>query len=566
MTSRTLFSEGELRLMRRLEQLFADECDETALVDIEALIEKEPKLRYFYVEYVSLHSFLRRRYIAPPGGEELAADDFESQSSLGLREDSVSTRRRAKRQWLTGAGVLAATLLLMTSILASGSWRQSLQSVSSEEGDAVVDYDDSAQGVAVLSQLVDVQWESRDDPPVKGRPVPPRQLDINEGLLRLEFYSGAVVVLEGPASFELLSANEGQIHHGKIRVRVPPQARGFTIRTSLGNVVDLGTEFALDIPQEGDPELHVLDGEVEFLANNSATQIPTRLIGGQAIPLDAVSLDQILPSEASRFVGAQELAAISKSRRRERLAVMLAQRERMQEDPSMVAHYVFSNAPEWSRTLANEAPGAAASTDGTIIGCRWVSGRWPGHRALRFSSASHRVRVHIPGEYDSLTMATWIYIEELRVGQNIAIMHPEIDQDRIVHWTLDRIDGGALLHFADTVAPTTEATNRRHYSSILQGLGESEVNQWIHLAVVYDPQAGMVSHYRDGRIVGAMAIATPRPVSIGTADLGNWPYKDWAKGTKFETRNLCGRMDEFLILGRAASAEEVWQMYEVGAP
>ena len=98
------------------------------------------------------------------------------------------------------------------------------------------------------------------------------------------------------------------------------------------------------------------------------------------------------------------------------------------------------------------------------------------------------------------------------------------------------------------------------------GVFASDFGQWIHLAVVYDSNGKLVSHYRDGELVGSAAIDSPRKLGIGVADLDNWPYKGWAAGTQFEYRNLNGMMDEFVVLKRALSADEVYEMFEVGRP
>ena len=553
----------EQRLLSLLDDLASGGDDSTTCADIEALLEQEPSLLDAYVEFISLHSALRRRYYVPEGEHSSTINaGVAPTSDLPVSRPSRRPRWNSLR-WFAGGAALAASLLV-------GIWLFRTTPVEvdvpSQANAAQLDQDASAQGVAILSQLAGVEWASGEAPAEEGAPLPPGKLRIESGVMRLEFYSGAIAVIEGPASFDLLSAQKGYIHYGKLRVNVPPHAKGFTIGTATGNVVDLGTEFALDVPLQGQSELHVLDGEVDYFAHGLVNGDPRRLVGGQAIPLHAGSQDGLLISEASRFIGPAELAAMTKNEQAARLARIHGHRERLRKDPSLVAHYTFAETAVWSRTLVNDAPNAAKSTDGAIVGCRWVNGRWPGTAALQFSSASHRVRINVPGTYDSLSMATWIRVDELRGQQNVALLHPETDQSRILHWTLDRTPMGAVLHFSESNSPTSDLANRNHYSSVRHGVHETDLQKWIHLAVVYDHQLGRVSHYRDGQILGATNIVQPRPLSIGIADIGNWPYKNWAKGTEFETRNLNGLMDEFLILGRALDADEIWEIYEVGLP
>ena len=39
-------------------------------------------------------------------------------------------------------------------------------------------------------------------------------------------------------------------------------------------------------------------------------------------------------------------------------------------------------------------------SDGTVVGCQWTEGRWPGKKALEFQQVSDRVRLKMPGEFE----------------------------------------------------------------------------------------------------------------------------------------------------------------------
>ena len=75
-----------------------------------------------------------------------------------------------------------------------------------------------------------------------------------------------------------------------------------------------------------------------------------------------------------------------------------------------------------------------------------------------------------------------------------------------------------------------------------------------------------MNFFCNGEQLDSMPIKVARPIGIGKSDLGNWPYKEWAKGTKWEVRHLDGAMDEFFILGRAMQADEVQAHYSSGRP
>jgi hypothetical protein len=59
--------------------------------------------------------------------------------------------------------------------------------------------------VAVLLQTHRAEWEETGLPTRPGSPLPPGKLVLKAGHAQIEFYSGATVILEGPAEFELSS-------------------------------------------------------------------------------------------------------------------------------------------------------------------------------------------------------------------------------------------------------------------------------------------------------------------------------------------------------------------------
>jgi hypothetical protein len=77
----------------------------------------------------------------------------------------------------------------------------------------------------------------------------------------LAFFSGVVLTVEGPADVDLRGRDRLFCHHGKLRVRVTPGAQGFTVQTPGTEVVDLGTEFGLNLAPGGKTRVMVFEGE-----------------------------------------------------------------------------------------------------------------------------------------------------------------------------------------------------------------------------------------------------------------------------------------------------------------
>ena len=225
--------------------------------------------------------------------------------------------------------------------------------------------------VARLTRTSHATWQQAEQP-ANGAPLQANQkLLLKQGLAEIEFSTGAIVVLEGPAELELgtrsaeretrnvptsnfqlsTSPNSCSLTLGKLYARVPEQAHGFTVHTPTMTVVDLGTEFAVEVGSRGSEvgmgnvktptsdlrpptstEVHVLRGEVSVQPAahtlNQASPIPptsdlrppTLLKAGEAVVSEAGdAAPRAIKAEPSRFVRElpkEEVAAINPKRER----------------------------------------------------------------------------------------------------------------------------------------------------------------------------------------------------------------------------------------------------------
>ena len=118
--------------------------------------------------------------------------------------------------------------------------------------------------MAILTQTVDAHWDEAGMAVKVGSVLTPGNLKLESGLAQIEFLSGGTVILEGPAELNLVSFGQAYLARGKVRVHVPPQASGFEIRSSATDVVDLGTEFGMQVGNGRQTEIQVFDGKVEL--------------------------------------------------------------------------------------------------------------------------------------------------------------------------------------------------------------------------------------------------------------------------------------------------------------
>lgn len=161
----------------------------------------------------------------------------------------------------TAAATMLVALLFYGSF-AFLSWNLRPQQSPSHRWTSEIVQPQRASYVAILSEAKQCEWVSSGLAPSRGQSLPAGELELKAGVAEIAFNDGARVVLEGPARMSLESPHLGYLHHGKLVARVPHRAIGFTVETATATVVDLGTEFAMQVDQRGDTEVLVFEGKV----------------------------------------------------------------------------------------------------------------------------------------------------------------------------------------------------------------------------------------------------------------------------------------------------------------
>ncbi len=435
-------------------------------------------------------------------------------------------RRRDRFRTLATVAALAACVAL------AGAWILEKLASASE-----VWVEPTTAAVAVLTHGVQMDW---DRPGIEaGAPLAPGPLKLRSGIAQIEFFTGARIRIEGPADLELISSSEAAFHRGKLSAEVPPQAVGFTIRTPQGEVVDLGTEFALQV-DGASSEVHVFKGEVEVHPQASAMRA---LKEGQAVAFGARTGE--LAANPADFAALGELDARNADSQRSEFARWRQRGDALNRDVGLLVRFEFQDAAG-SRRLRNAVAGSEVA-DGSIVGATWTQGRWPGKQALEFRNVSDRVRLAIPGELAALTLSAWVRVHGLDRAFNSLFMS-ESWGERRVHWQITR-EGRVRLGVAGRAA-------ERHVDYDTPVLFSPErLGRWTHLAVVFDPAAREVRHYADGELLARLPLSDASPLRLGIAELGNW--NDQRRHGGVAIRHLSGAMDEFALWRRPLAADEI---------
>ncbi|HOK66813.1 MAG TPA: NPCBM/NEW2 domain-containing protein [Anaerohalosphaeraceae bacterium] len=115
-------------------------------------------------------------------------------------------------------------------------------------------------------------------------------LRLLDGTVKILFDSGGSLVLEGPAEFQILTPSHVRMRSGSLYASIPPGALGFTVSTDSAKVVDLGTEFGVQVHGDGDSEIHVMKGKTAVAVSHGRQFKDSQIMrNGSARYVDAQS-------------------------------------------------------------------------------------------------------------------------------------------------------------------------------------------------------------------------------------------------------------------------------------
>jgi ferric-dicitrate binding protein FerR (iron transport regulator) len=123
---------------------------------------------------------------------------------------------------------------------------------------------------AVLAAAVQSRWAAPHGDLAIGQPLAAGPLELTAGLAEVNFENGVSLLIEAPARLVLHTNMRAELLTGKVVATVPPPAIGFTVETSATRLVDLGTEFGVEVDKAGETRVEVFRGKVQAAAPEPA--------------------------------------------------------------------------------------------------------------------------------------------------------------------------------------------------------------------------------------------------------------------------------------------------------
>jgi ferric-dicitrate binding protein FerR (iron transport regulator) len=279
------------KLQELIQGWLAGTLDETQRRALEGRLLRDPEARRAFREAASLDSGMR--------------DWAAGAGSLAAWSPPESTpAKRGFAQIVSALGLAAAVVLV-------AAWWTSRETATLARPERSESTD---RGCAILTQAIDAAWATPGGSK-PGEMLSRGTVSLAKGVVQIEFFSGAALMLEGPAELEIVSSWEAVCRQGKARVRVPPSARGFKLRTPDITLVDLGTEFGAEVNgAAGGSRVQVFDGEVGRSAAGTRHSISSAETGWKSVTARCVALRRCARTNSSTAAGCKASRAPAPAR------------------------------------------------------------------------------------------------------------------------------------------------------------------------------------------------------------------------------------------------------------
>lgn len=202
----------------------------------------------------------------------------------------VSTAELPSHPWSMGtiflAGAVTASLAAALILwLGNANWRGAaeaprqagIQDIAANETPSAAVYIDNDKLVPegfvahILRVSPDFTWKHPTaSPDFLLRIKPGDKLNLAKGLVQMEFASGARIILHGPAVFTPTSATTGHLESGRLTGEVTEG--NFHLTTPAAEVIDLGTEFGVQVDSEKSTDVVVFNGKVQVVGTSGTRE------------------------------------------------------------------------------------------------------------------------------------------------------------------------------------------------------------------------------------------------------------------------------------------------------
>ncbi|MBI9018976.1 MAG: FecR domain-containing protein [Phycisphaerae bacterium] len=526
------------------------------------LLDANATARQYYMEYIDLHVSIKQVTEIPevPDAPDLIAEVisenyiFEDQQELSSDNNSnfvtLNSSKQSAQQYhrkqlsftslyqvLGAIAAMIAVAFILNTIMRLGNQLPTAPII-----------------LAKLSDSVDAIWSG--DVEV-GDSLYRRTYELQSGYAEVTFPDNTKVVFQGPAEFELESRNSVYVEKGKLTAIIGDNI-GFTVNSKNVKVVDVGTEFGVDIDGAGNSDVHVFDGEILLYPALSKGQYSKTakqsIYQGQARRVDGKKQITEIAINELAFIRQKEFEIISRGTEGSSYDRWLAYSYQMRHNPDLVAYYTFDKNENQPEVLENLSIATKGSMDGQLQSTmaedlpEWTTGRFPEKCSLAFDRDKNQ-QVVVPRDKQfqitgPITIAAWV--DANASGQIVTNRIPA------GHCNYRMTIYKNLLEFMriDVTQNYTDAVN-----SVLADDADAK---WHLVAVTHDNK--VVKFYFDGELVGNKEYEYYPKAINANLFIG---ADGSSKGSNYYFN---GRIDELAIFKCVISEKDIRGMYQQGKP
>jgi len=247
---------------------------EATAAELSQLLRDSDEARRIFRAESQMHGLLHQAVTAA-AVEEAAGRASMLVHPAEVKEVEKSRRLKAhitsRKLLLAGAGVL------VLSVVAALVWLQ-----------VAPPPPEPPESFATLTRTTNCVWEKPADLQ-RGDRLTAGALALREGVAEITLANGVELLVEAPASMELVDAGNCALNTGRIVVRVPPAATGYAVDTPKARFVDLGTEFGVSVEPDLETTVRVFDGVVvaELKKSDVSGKRSRRIVAGETVRIDA---------------------------------------------------------------------------------------------------------------------------------------------------------------------------------------------------------------------------------------------------------------------------------------
>jgi hypothetical protein len=252
----------------------------TELQRLNGLLQSNPDAQRAFLEVGTIHADLQWMSAASFDATWITSLPTKPSQPLVVTAGSSPIRRALRPMLIAAAAIFVAWLSVI-----------SLR---------INDRTAAPPAIAQILRMVDAVWSSGTSL-AQGASLTPGKLQLRRGLVEIQSNSGATILLEGPAELDLLHASEAALYSGRAVIRISDPDSAFKLVTATAQLVDLGTEFGVEIEAGDKTVLQVYEGEVLARVNGADdSKSAQRVESGQAVRLGTES--HAIAFSPTRFV------------------------------------------------------------------------------------------------------------------------------------------------------------------------------------------------------------------------------------------------------------------------